>query len=164
MYKAMIENNNFNYKMIDGALISMSYTFKNKQLIKHRLSFFPAPNLESFQNEPDGYLEDELYNEIIDRRIVAFPIRFDFDTSDGVPIPLTHPKSHLTLGQYKHCRIPVSTALTPYQFLNFIITNFYNTIQDNFSNQLSVFKDCFDLTIFDNEREVLHVNTPVYRN
>jgi len=148
--------------MIDGALLTLLYRFSNDRIVAHRLSYFPAPDLIAFQNEPELYAEDELYVDILDRRIVTVPIRFDFDDDDAVRCPLEHPASHLTLGQYKNCRIPVSSALTPYQFISFIITNFYHSA-DSQSN-LQEFKDKFDESILHEERELIHINTPIYRS
>lgn len=147
MYQAVLEKKVFNIKMIDGALLTLLYRFSNDRLVAHRLSYFPAPDLIAFQNEPELYTEDELYVDILDRRIVTVPIRFDFDNDDSVCRPLEHPASHLTLGQYKNCRIPVSSALTPYQFISFITTNFYHSA--NIQSSLQEFKDKFD----DNDRE-----------
>ena len=117
MYKEARLKGYYNMLMIDGALISLSYNFENGQLIRHRLSFFPAPHLVIFQNSPELYLEDEIYADIIDVRIFPAPIRFDYDNRSEVAIPIDHPISHLTLGQYEFCRIPVSSALTPQQFI-----------------------------------------------
>jgi hypothetical protein len=38
---------------------------------------------------------------------------------------MVHPASHLTLGQYENCRIPVSGPLGPNSFGMFILRNFY---------------------------------------
>jgi len=160
MYQAALGKKLFNIKMIDGALITLLYKFYNDQIIAHRLSYIPAPDLIAFQNEPELYTEDELYVEILDRRIVTVPIRFDFDKTACCPIE--HPVSHLTLGQYKNCRIPVSSALTPYQFISFITTNFYHSA--NTQLRLPQFKDKFDESIFSEERELIHINTPIYIN
>ena len=161
MFRVLDETRTYNMKMIDGALITLSYKFKNNTLMEHRLSFFPSPDLEMFQNEPEQYLDDELYSDIVDKRIVTVHIRFDFNISERVFEPVEHPISHLTLGQYKNCRIPVSAALTPFQFLSFIIRNFYHTAHLQTEKHLSIFKDCFDTTIFDEERKLLHMNTPI---
>ena len=163
MFRQLTKKKIYNFKMIDGALISMLYRFENNDLTTHYLSFFPSPDLELFQNEPDLYLEDELYNDIVDKRIVTVPLRFDFDKDDKACKPITHPISHLTIGQYKNCRIPVATALTPYQFLSFIIINFYHTAHEKYNDRFSVFKDCFETTIFEEETELIHVRTPIYR-
>ncbi len=163
MYHELVKNKVYNIKLIDGALLYMLYTFKNGKLVKHRLSYFPAPDLESFQNEPELYLEDELYLNILDKRIVTIPFRFDFDNNEQTYKPIEHPISHLTLGQYEHCRIPVSTALTPYQFISFVIRNFYHTAQSKYGDSLSVFKDNFEPCIFDEELEILHICTACCR-
>ena len=85
-------------KLPDGALIQMQYTFEGGDLEKHRLAFFPSPHLEEFQNNPEVYLDDDIYADVVARNIVPFPIRFDFDS---VFKELEHPKSHLSLGQYQ---------------------------------------------------------------
>lgn len=160
MYCELVRKKIYNVKLIDGALLYMLYRFENDQLLAHRLSYFPAPDLESFQNEPELYLEDEIYIDILDKRIVTVPIRFDFDRSEGTYKPVEHPISHLTLGQYEHCRIPVSTAVTPYQFVTFIIRNFYHTVQSKYGEKLTVFKEKFESSIFDEEFELMHICTP----
>lgn len=161
MYKHLYDNQAYNLKMIDGALVTMQYRFKGCDLLTHRLSFFPSPDLESFQNDPELYFKDELYADILDKKIVAVPLRFDFDYMEGTYQPIEHPISHLTVGQYEHCRIPVSSALTPYQFIAFVIRNFYHTANKKFCDLLPSFKECFDSTIFDEEKTLLHLNTPI---
>ena len=84
MYTELCDARLFNMKMIDGALIQMQYRFSENKLEKHRLAFFPAPDLECFQSIPSTYLQDCIYNDILDKRVVTVPIRFDYD--DGVDI------------------------------------------------------------------------------
>ena len=62
--------------MLDGALIQMTYEFSDKKLRRHRLAFFPSPHLEEFQNNPDIYLDDEIYADVVAKNIVSFPVRF----------------------------------------------------------------------------------------
>ncbi|WP_295144760.1 DUF2290 domain-containing protein [uncultured Campylobacter sp.] len=168
MYLELYRNKMFNIKMIDGALIQMQYRFRKDKIESHRLAFSPAPDLEIFQNEPDIYLEDEIYSDILDRRVVSVPLRFDFDDrkdSKGrkTSRPIIHPVSHLTIGQYRNCRIPVSSALTPYQFLKFVIMNFYNTAYTSYSSHFTEHKDCFDTTLYPEETEIVNICTPVYK-
>jgi hypothetical protein len=160
IYMELERTQTYNIRMLDGALIHIMYRFKNQQIEAHRLAFFPSPFLEEFQNNPDIYLEDEIYAEVIMKNIVPFPIRFDFDCRYEATIELDHPKSHLTLGQYQNCRIPVSVPLTPYHFIGFILRNFYNTVYRKYCNRLSNFKDCFDTSITKLERDILHVQLP----
>src|SRR3990172_7194276 len=50
----------FNLKMLDGALVSLQYRFCNGDICEHALSYFPSPDLEHFQNDPEVYLLDEV--------------------------------------------------------------------------------------------------------
>lgn len=167
MYNELFRLRMFNIKMIDGALIQMQYRFKHDSIESHRLAFFPSPNLYTFQNAPEIYMEDDIYSDILDARIVNVPLRFDFDDSEDqngnkVAKPVIHPISHLTIGQYKNCRIPVSSAITPYQFIEFIIRNFYNTAFEKYSDKLIRDKSCFDICICRDEKKIFNVCSPVY--
>jgi len=155
IYKTLEESKNYNIKMIDGALIHFLYNFELNQLRSHRLAFFPAPNLESFQNEPELYEDDEIYTDILDKNIVTFPVRFDYDPANFQE--LDHPKSHVTFGQYKNCRIPVSEPLTPNVFINFILRNFYNTAFHKVAHEIPSGDYFFDKTITKKEQKILHL-------
>ena len=60
----------FNVKMIDGALVSLRYRFLAGAICEHSLSYFPSPDLEHFQNEPEIYLEDEVFADVVAKNIV----------------------------------------------------------------------------------------------
>lgn len=60
MYFELVRKKIYNVKLIDGALLYMLYRFEKGRLIAHRLSYFPAPDLDVFQNEPDLYFEDDI--------------------------------------------------------------------------------------------------------
>ena len=125
IYKELDKNKDYNIKMIDGALLHFLYTYRNSELISHRLAFFPSPFLHDFQNEPEIYETDEIYADIIAKNILPVPIRFDYDPNNFKE--LEHPSCHLTLGQFKNCRIPVNAPITPNAFISFILRSFYNT-------------------------------------
>jgi len=148
-------------RMADGALVQMMYIFKEGEIQRHRLAFFPSPYLEEFQNAPVIYLEDEVYADILDRNIVPFPLRFDFDARDGVHEEVTHPMSHLTLGQYRNCRIPVTAPLMPYHFIEFILRNFYHTAHEKYCDRLTACAGEFENSIAAAERGVIHVQLPM---
>lgn len=155
MYEELDKNNNYNVKMIDGALIQLMYTYENFNLISHRLAFFPSPFLENFQNEPEIYEDDEIYADIIAKNILPVPIRFDYDPDNHQE--LDHAKSHLTLGQFKNCRIPVCSPITPSTFISFILRSFYNTTFKKFTAQLTFSSKLFDKTITPGEKQILHI-------
>nr|MBV6629344.1 DUF2290 domain-containing protein [Oceanococcus sp. HetDA_MAG_MS8] len=157
IYDQLVSAQAYSVKMPDGALIQMSYRFTGEGLTGHRLAFFPSPYLEDFQNEPEIYEADEVFADIVAKSVVPFPVRFDFD-SDGQRFEeLNHPMSHLTLGQFKNCRIPVSAPLTPFQFLNFVLRNFYNTVHRSYANEMLVCAGSFADTIVGTESEVVHI-------
>lgn len=160
IYDTLKSNRAYNIRMLDGALIQISYTFKKNTILKHRLAFYPSPYLATFQEEPELYLNEVLYADIMRKAIVAFPVRFDFDSSDKIHKVIDHPKSHLTLGEYENCRIPVSSPLTPAQFISFIIRNFYHTVHCHFCSKLSTFNTRFSDTIHNEEEKVIHIRVP----
>lgn len=159
LYAELNNRRQYNLKMIDGALISLSYRFHRDHLTAHRLSFLPAPDLEVFQNAPEAYMEDELYIEFTDKRLVTVPIRFDFDDGEAF-IPVEHPKSHLTLGQYEHCRIPVRSAVSPYYFLTFILNHFYHINSRPNLCRLTKYADTFPPSIVPDEQLHIYIHTP----
>ncbi|MEH2067851.1 MAG: DUF2290 domain-containing protein [Nostoc sp.] len=155
IYQELDRGKNYNFKMIDGALIQLLYTYKKSELISHRLAFFPSPFLEVFQNDPTIYEADEMYADIIAKNILPVPIRFDYDP--GNHKELDHPKCHLTLGQFQNCRIPVCSPIAPSIFISFIIRSFYNTAFRKFTDELTFSSKLFDKTITVVEKKVLHV-------
>ncbi|GHT67968.1 hypothetical protein FACS1894110_14490 [Spirochaetia bacterium] len=159
LYTELCKTQTYNIKMLDGALIQMLYHFRNDDLISHRLAFFPSPVLTEFQNNPEIYIMEEVYAEVIAKNVVPFPLRFDFDIKNSIDVQ--HPKSHLTLGQYMNCRIPVTAPLMPYHFIDFILRNFYNTAFIRYSDKIpQVEANLFTVTITNNEKELIYFNIP----
>lgn len=160
VYGQLVQDRAYNVKLPDGALVQMMYLFAGGALERHRLAFFPAPHLEEFQNHPEIYLEDEIFADVIARSIVPFPLRYDYDAREGIYKELDHPKSHLTLGQYANCRIPVTAPVPPFWFLDFILRNFYHTAFHRYAEQLPSRGEPFEESILPAERGVVHVVVP----
>lgn len=160
IYRELADKRSYNMRLIDGALIQMMYRIEGNELLQHRLGFYPSPDLLSFQDDPDAYMRDELFIEIVQRRIVPFPMRFDFDAREGVCIDIAHPKSHLTLGDVKGCRIPVSAPLSPRWFVEFILRNFYQAEAHDFITGLPRHKIKFSASITSNEIGFIHMVIP----
>ena len=157
LFYEMNRARSYNFKLLDGALVQLQYKVERDSLVGHRLGFFPNPDLADFQGNSAEYLEDEIYLDVIDPRVVATPMRFDYDNRDDVVKDLEHPMSHLTIGQYQNCRVPVVRPLAPSQFISFIIRNFYHTAYNRYCDQLTTYNDLFDITITDDERNIVHV-------
>jgi hypothetical protein len=155
VYQELNDSENYNVKMIDGALLQLLYTYKDSNLSSHRLAFFPSPFLHDFQNEPEIYEEDEIYADIIAKNILPVPVRFDYDPENYKE--LDHPKCHLTLGQFKNCRIPVCSPITPSAFTAFILRSFYNTAFSKFTDDLTFPSSLFDETIAPIEKKIIHL-------
>jgi hypothetical protein len=136
VYSELDVNEAYDIKLVDGGLLIFQYRFGvDEKLLQHRLAYFPSPELPTVDEAPELYEQDSLYGDIVDRRLVRFPIRFDYAPLQRAD--LIHPSSHLTLGQYENCRIPVVGPLTPNAFCMFIIRNFYN-------RAYTKNKNCFD--------------------
>jgi len=155
-YGVLLEKRSFNIKLIDGGMIQMLFTFDGEDLIKQRMAFFPSPDLLEYQNNSEVYELDELYAEVVARNVVTVPLRFDFDLANFVAGD--HPKSHLSIGQYKNCRIPVSAPLTPFLFLNFILRSFYSTPARTLAGALEAKAPKFERTIDPVEVSGLYFN------
>jgi hypothetical protein len=110
IYRELDKSRCFNFKMLDGALVTLRYRFDQGRLLEHSLCFFPSSDLERFQSDPDIYLTDDVYAEVGAKNVVPFPIRFDFSADADKFVELHHPYSHLTLGQYENCRISVFSS------------------------------------------------------
>ena len=160
IYYELVKNGAYTAKMLDGALLQMMYMFSRNTLERHRLAFFPAPHLDEFQNDPDIYLEDEIYADILSKGKVPFPIRFDYDARSDVHVKLKHPKSHLTLGQYRNCRIPVTAPMTPFWFVDFVLRNFYHTAFARYADELPSCDGSFAESILPDERRIVHIAIP----
>lgn len=158
LYSYLDEQRNYNMKLVDGALVSLVYEIleSSNEILTHRLTFFPSPYLFANDFSMDIISQEELYSDIISKNIYPFPIRFDFDLYHSVD--LEHPKSHLTLGQYKNCRIPVTSAVTPGKFIIFILRNFYSAYYNEHKINLNKICKMFeiDASITDNEKEISH--------
>ena len=148
--------------MLDGALVQMLYEFSDGVVQRHRLAFLPAPHLDEFQNAPDTYLDDELHGDVVARRVVPFPLRYDYDARAGRHRELHHPRSHLTLGQYEQCRIPVTAPVAPHWFVDFVLRNFYHTPSRQYADEMPSSGGWrFDESITTAERRLVHVAVPI---
>lgn len=157
IYRELETNELFHIKLPDGGLLVFQYSFDAQgDLRKHRLGFFPSPLLPTVEEAPELYQYDELYGDILSRQIVRFPIRFDFDPENYRP--RHHAHSHLTLGQFQNCRIPVTHAVSPNSFLLFILRNFYHQLYLRHSNVFEKrMKNCMTSScITDQEKGLPH--------
>lgn len=163
LYKECLKEKAYNFILLDGAIIQMLYTCRGRLILKHRLAYYPNPDLERFSDSPEDYEEihfgPNLFSDIINRAIIAFPIRFDFDADTAKHVEHDHAHTHMTLGNYSSCRIPVSRPLSPNKFILFILRAFY---LEKFNTHLKLTDfDCnlpIDAVLTQNELKYLHIN------
>lgn len=125
IYDEINKEKNYNFKMPDGGLLQLMYRFeKSGILLSHRLAFYPSSSYELYQNNVDLYDEDEIYGDILNKSVLPVIVRADYNKEEVVGA-VHHPFVHVTLGDYKNCRIPVNRPISPIQFVNFIMEHFY---------------------------------------
>lgn len=127
IYLEMAATSSYSILLLDGALVQISYEGIADKITRHRLAYFPSPRLRPYQDDPELYFQEQLFIDIVGHQVVPIPIRFDFDSRPGVAVDTLHPTSHVTLGQYRHCRIPATSAVSPRMFIEFIMHSFYST-------------------------------------
>ncbi len=158
IYRELDSNDAYHVKLIDGGLLLFQYSFRpDRSLSQHRLAYFPSPILPTVEEAPALYEQDELYGDITSRRLVRFPVRFDYSPDNKVDV--LHPTSHMTLGQYESCRVPVAGPLGPNAFGMFIIRNFYFRAYKKHKNNFDRRPVHIDRTetITANERRLTHI-------
>lgn len=156
IYRVLVDQSAYNVRMLDGGLLQMGYYFKQRQLWKHRLAFFPSPDTSTFQDHASAFLLDNLYLDSVAKNTVPIPVRFDF-SADRIESKVPHPVSHLSLGQFRNCRIPVSAPVSPLIFADFVLRNFYSISMADTLPKNGIF---FDQTIAPSDTEALHVVVP----
>lgn len=154
LYSELNNRKCFNIKLIDGGLLQLQYSFDNDYLQKHRLAYFPNPELCPYEMFMDAYEQDLIYGDILSPRRVVTPLRFDYDPENFDPVH--HPKSHLTIGQFQNCRIPVSHPVRPDVFVDFVLRCFYNSIYRDIDLGLTC-ESIFPETIVPGEKEICHI-------
>ena len=144
IYENCLKSGDYNLVLMDGAIIQMKYKFFREEITEHVLTFYPSPFMERFQDNPEEFMAtyyngDKLFSEIMGGENTCSPLRFDFNSSESIFKEIDHPKSHLTIGEYKNCRIPLTSPLSPFRFMKFIMRNFYfdtheEKLKDKFFN------------------------------
>ncbi len=159
IYSELDSAKSYNIKMLDGGIIQIEYTFdKGKDILKSRLAFFPSPILEKYDNDIEGYetsyYGETVYGDILEKYIISFPIRIDYAPKEYKDI--IHPSTHIHLGGFERCRIPLVKPIMPYVFIEFILRNFYNSKFLKHFNNFDFTSIGFENTISNNELKILH--------
>lgn len=122
-YMRILEARAYSVVLFDGALLQISYDIVRKDIMGHRLCYYPCPfdvDKELLLGEPIlDVVEAYASSESTGVRLRS-PIRFDFSLREGI----TYPNSHVHL-LWPHCRCPVFAPLSLGHFIRFVFSNFY---------------------------------------
>lgn len=128
-YFAWLKNDEYSAILFDGSMLQISFEFQWRDLVAHRLVYYPCPVELSYEEQM--LLKELPVTEVIDayadardRFRAKSPIRFDFD---AVAVTPTHPASHMTI-LTNDCRLPVYGPLSLGHFVTFVFRNFYPDI------------------------------------
>ncbi len=141
-YRSFFRGTHYTCLLNDGALVQISFDFKNADMVAHRYCFYPCPlflseNLDAFDWDMwNDLLEEALFAEAQALELrgkgdgsiptasplrLRFPIRFDYEVEQ---LPNSEPSSHVHLSD-AGARIPVHSALSLSEFVHFVVLNFY---------------------------------------
>ena len=133
VYNQIVEKKDFNIRFPDGAIFQFMYSFDSRwrNIIAHRLAYFPSLYTKPLTNL--DYIDEfygawDMFSDIEEMENIVCPIRFDYDSDPGRYIEHDHSYSHCTIWNYKNCRIPVTSPVNPFDFINFILKHFYNEL------------------------------------
>ena len=126
LHAEALSSKSYLFRLFDDSLFQMSFQVGAGELLRSRAAYLPPPSFDTFHESVELFEEDLMFADIIDRRIVAVPLRVDYDVRENVVISRQHPKSHFTLGQFDGCRLPLSAPITPTLFVELILRMFYS--------------------------------------
>lgn len=139
------------------------YQCKRSDILSHRLAYYPNPHMERYIDNPEEFEEvhfgRKLFTDVFGKTSLVIPIRFDFDNDDEKYVEHYHSYSHLTLGDHKDCRIPVSQPVSPFQFILFILKNFYREkFKESFRHNPFNCDLRFDNLLSNEEKSCIHIS------
>lgn len=132
-YRAMLNQRDFCFCFADGGLVQIRYDIEDKEIVSHRLCYFPCPFSFDAQDSEGISLSDVplLFSadELRSRLRLASPIRFDFDADIA---DARHAHSHVSINK-ESFRLPAYGPVSLGHFLRFILRYFYDTQFANLS-------------------------------
>ena len=160
-YIEWVDCEGYSAVLFDGSLLQISYDFRHRTLVRHRLLYFPCPyDFDSADLLGDLSLLDviDLYRSDGDTSVqLRSPVRFDYDRNvNGAP----HPQSHMTF-QWSHCRIPVMAPISLGNFIQFVFKNFYPQMWNSHTFIREWPRQVIGTSITPVERMVLHLNSTI---
>ncbi|WP_448125761.1 DUF2290 domain-containing protein [Pseudomonas veronii] len=127
-YCSLVESRQYSMLLADGSFFQISYGLRRREIVRHRLCWYPSPVKFSEELMDSGGIIDEVLERMAKGDTSFFqsrsPLRFDYSPDDASEM---HPEVHLHIG-HEDCRIPVKSALSLRSFMVFVVENFYADI------------------------------------
>ena len=161
-YGQILSSGQYSALLYDGALLQISYDLMGKEVINHRLAYYPWPFLKCdltllATDSPidvfDLYMSERMHCRL------NTPIRFDYTQVKSL---INAPLSHLHLNR-DFVRLPVSKPVGLGQFMHFIFRNFYPNDWSTYEFLQKVEDFAFDpedYCLEENDASFLHVLCP----
>lgn len=157
LYSEILSREMFHVVLPDGGILQFMYVVRLGRVTKHRLAFYPAPHLRPFDSDVSTYLRDSIWGHVVSEYQMPVVLRFDFDADEAAFVPITHSYSHLTLGQYPNCRIPVSGPIPPWVFVSLVLRNFYRRCFEKLRPERIFSEISFERTLGRDEEDASHI-------
>lgn len=157
LYDELVRREMFHVLLPDGGILQFMYKVYLGKVTKHRLAFYPSPGLLPFDADVVTYLQDSVWGHVVSEFQMPVVVRFDYDADERHFVPVSHSYSHMTLGQYPRCRIPVSGPIPPWAFAELVLRNFYNRCFDNIETATIFQGIAFDRTLVQSESTATHL-------
>ncbi len=138
IYNIIVKNYDYDIKLNGNAFLQFTYEKdKNDNIIYIRYAYYDCPietkTYEEFLKDELGYdyvlCGDEFFEEYdqykteLNLKNNVTPIRYEYSQKEY--LPLKHAISHLHIGYNNEVRIPMSTIITPCEFVAFILRHIY---------------------------------------
>lgn len=154
-YIDTFNDGHYSLLMTDGAMISLKYHWlRSEEIGWHRYVFMPpVVTLDVLAGEGPGDLPEPAQYQLTPRRAL---LRFEFDPDQTEE---RHPASHLHLNS-PNCRVPVSSRLGVFEFMSFIVDNFYPDHLADFA-AASPARAAYRDDLSENDRRRFSIRAPV---
>ena len=147
----LIENNQYCFQFYDGSIFSYEAIINKDEIIKSNIVFIKC--YDSEKKQEDKTWQDYQFDDGSDEKLgTPIYLRIDIDEKGKKS---HHSICHLTLSNYKYCRIPLTNKISIQESLNFILNNFYNVYDAKLP------KLCHERCITVEESKEIHLNWEV---
>ena len=162
-YYDMLSRGVYTFLMVDYTMLQYFNIYSRDTLVKQNIGYVQSPYdvpYDLVEVEEEEEENEKVLTKICDLGSYT-RMRFEYDPDNFENIK--HPRTHLHLGCYKDCRIPINKPMRMYDYIKFVIKNFYSKKYDDFIRTISsehyVFNEnAYADTITSDEIQEIHIS------